>query len=155
MFVVIPIEKFLRDCLFRIGLICHDGIDVSKVLISQPAQALSNGNWVRHAGPDQPQRVNKRKPCKLLPLLTEIPELKLIAVLLPEADCLIANDKAGARHPSAVRCTAGQAGSQSKLSNQATQQIYRRSRGRIEFDVLDVCELATMRDYNAINRAIR
>ena len=43
---------------------------------------------------------------------------------------------------------------QSKLCEKTTQQIDRSFRCRIKFDFLDVRELATVRDYYAVNRAV-
>ena len=57
---------------------------------------MSDGLCIWDLGPDQPERVNKRKPGKFLPLLTKIPELKCIGVVLPEANRLIADDEARA-----------------------------------------------------------
>ena len=45
-------------------------------------------------------------------------------------------------------------GGQSKLCEKTTQQIDRSFRCRIKFDFLDVRELATVRDYYTVNRAV-
>src|SRR5262249_58124879 len=45
-------------------------------------------------------------------------------------------------------------GGESKLSEKTTQEIERSVRCRIKFDWLDVRELATVRDYYAVNRAV-
>ena len=45
-------------------------------------------------------------------------------------------------------------GGQSKLREKTTQQIDRSFRCRIKFDFLDVRELATVRDYYTVNRAV-
>ena len=43
---------------------------------------------------------------------------------------------------------------QSKLSEKTTQEIDRSYRCGVKFDFLDVRELATVRDYYAVNRAV-
>ena len=44
---------------------------------------------------------------------------------------------------------------QAHLSQQAAQQIYSRLRRRIDFDLLDLGQLAAVRDENAVDRPVR
>src|SRR5215831_3774050 len=106
-------------------------------------------------GPDQPERVNKRKPGKFLPLFTKIPELKCIGVILPKPNRLVAYDETRARKSCVPRnTTGGQTRGQSKLREKTTQEIRRSFRCRIKFDFLDVREFTTVRHYYTVNRAI-
>ena len=57
-------------------------------------------------------------------------------------------------NPALSGTAAGQTRRQSKLCEKTTQQIDRSFRCRIKFDFLDVRELATVRDYYAVNRAV-
>ena len=93
-FVVITIEKFVRDRLLVISSVCHNARHASKIFVSYFAQALGDGLYIRDFGPDQPERVNKRKPCNFLPLPTKIPKLKCIGVALPEPNRLVADNEA-------------------------------------------------------------
>ena len=75
-------------------------------------------------------------------------------MVVPEANCLIADDETRARWSCALRSAAGQARRQSKFREKTTQEIDRSFRRRIKFDFLDVRELATVRDYYTVNRAV-
>ena len=116
---------------------------------------MSDGFRIGDFWSDQPERVNKRKAGKFLPLLTKIPELICIGVVLPESNRLVADDETSARQSCTLRITAGQPSGQSELRQKTAQQIRRRFGCRIKFDLLDVGERAAVRDYYAVNRAVR
>src|SRR5262249_33378053 len=106
-------------------------------------------------GSDQPKRENKWKSGKFVPLLTKIPELICIGVVLSESNRLVADDEASASQSCTLRITAGQPRGQSELRQKTTQQIRPSFGCRIKFDLLDVGDRAAVRDYYAVNRAVR
>jgi len=74
---------------------CDQAVEMGQILVAQGAQPICNRFRIDNFRPNKPKRINKRKIEKSFPLLTKVPELKLVFVLQSKTDCLIADEKSG------------------------------------------------------------
>ena len=86
MFAVIAVAKIAFVLLF------DQLVDVSDVLIPTRAQCVGDALLILNLGTDKPDRVNERKIDMSLPLLTQIPEVK-VGMFLAETNSRIAGTK--------------------------------------------------------------
>src|SRR5262249_16637555 len=140
-------------------------VEIRQVFITQSAQAIRDRFRIRDFGANEPERVNKRKIDKLLPLLAEVPKLKFTRVTFAKANGVIANKQlcAMGRPQTAANSTlavcarrnaADQTRRQLELGEKTTQEIDRSLRCRIELDLFDLGEVPLVRDNDAVNRAV-
>src|SRR5437588_12495241 len=92
MLAVIAVAKIL----FEVFLLPNQFAEIAEIRITQFPQLVGNRLWIANFRSNEPERINKGKADKFVPLLAQIPKMKLPFMLLPEMNCLVANEKAGA-----------------------------------------------------------
>jgi hypothetical protein len=131
-----------------------EGIELAHVIVPAGAKRVRDRLGGRDLGPDEPERIDKRKLGPFLPFLPEVPKLKGLFALVAKPDRLVSNEEfREARGNRALHETRpkDKPRREPAFREEAPQEIDASLGGGIDFDLLDLGEIAVVRNEDAVN----